>query len=144
MRFLIMGWILVASVAFGQAQSTKFFSTKGVAINGFDPVAYFVDKKATEGNDNYIYQWSGSSWKFSSQANLNQFKLNPEKYAPQFAGYCAYGCSENHKSPSDPRAWTIVDNKLYLNYNVEVKKMWMVDNADKIKKANTYWSTQIK
>jgi hypothetical protein len=75
------------------------------------------------------------------QANLDAFKLTPEKYAPQFGGYCAYGVSDDHKSPTDPDAWTIVDGKLYLNYNADVKTLWTKDQAGLIQKANELWPT---
>lgn len=121
------------------AQNPAFNNTKGVAIKGFDPVAYFTQQKAVEGNESFNYDWSGSKWLFSSQANLEAFKENPEKFAPQFGGFCAYGVSENHKSPTDPNAWTIVDDKLYLNYNLKVKELWSKDIPTRIKKATDLW-----
>lgn len=121
------------------AQNDSYSNTNGTAIKGYDPVAYFLQSKAQEGSDLFTYEWSGSKWKFISQANLDSFKAAPIKYAPQFGGFCAYGCSENHKSPTDPNAWTIVDNRLYLNYNLKVKEMWVKDTATRIKAANEYW-----
>ena len=121
------------------AQDVKFYSTKGTAINGYDPVAYFLQNKAVAGIDSFSTNWSGSKWKFISQANLDSFKLASEKYAPQYGGYCAYGCSENHLSPTDPNAFTIVGNKLYLNYNLQVKEFWLKDTTGKIKAADGYW-----
>jgi YHS domain-containing protein len=121
------------------AQEVKYFNTKGTAINGYDPVAYFLQNKAVPGNDSYATEWSGSKWKFISQANLDSFKIAPEKYAPQYGGYCAYGCSENHKAPTDPNAFTIVGNKLYLNYSLKVKELWLKDTSGKIKAADAYW-----
>ena len=121
------------------AQDVKFYNTKGTAINGYDPVAYFLQNKAVAGTDSYSTNWSGSKWKFISKANLDSFKIAPEKYAPQYGGYCAYGCSENHKAPTDPNAFTIVGNKLYLNYNLKVKEFWLKDTVGKIKAADGYW-----
>jgi YHS domain-containing protein len=121
------------------AQSTKFTEKDGVALGGFDPVAYFTLQNALQGNNQYTTEWSGSKWKFVSQANLDSFKLAPEKYAPQYGGFCAYGTSENHLSPTDPRAWTIVNGKLYLNYNMDVKKLWIKDTGSRIKAADGYW-----
>ncbi len=123
------------------AQQNSYNNTNGVAIKGYDPVAYFKQSKATEGNDALMYEWSGSKWKFISQANLDSFKVAPEKYAPQFGGFCAYGCSEKHKSPTDPNAWTIVNDKLYLNYNLKVKEIWIKDTASRIPAAVAYWKT---
>ena len=121
------------------AQDVKFYNIKGTAINGYDPVAYFLQNKAVAGTDSYSTNWSGSKWKFISKANLDSFKIAPEKYAPQYGGYCAYGCSENHKAPTDPNAFTIVGNKLYLNYNLKVKEFWLKDTVGKIKAADGYW-----
>ena len=121
------------------AQTVQYNSNKGIAIKGYDPVAYFIEHKAVEGNKQFSTEWSGSQWKFISQANLDSFKLTPEKYAPQFGGYCAMGVSENHKAPTDPTAWTIVNDKLYLNYNASVKEMWIKDTVNRINTANANW-----
>lgn len=121
------------------AQSIKFISKDGVAIKGYDPVAYFNQQKAVEGSDSYTTDWSGSKWKFVSQGSLDSFKLAPEKYAPQYGGFCAYGTSENHLSPTDPKAWTVVDGKLYLNYNLDVKNLWIKDTSNRIKAADGFW-----
>jgi YHS domain-containing protein len=133
--FLIV--LLLSTVI--HAQSVKYYNTNGTAINGYDPVAYFLQNKAVAGTDSYSTNWSGSKWNFISQANLDSFKLAPEKYTPQYGGYCAYGCSENHKSPTDPKAFTIVGNKLYLNYNLKVKEFWVKDTVGRIKSADGYW-----
>lgn len=119
------------------AQIVKFNATDGIAIKGYDPVAYFLQIKAVAGTDRYSTDWSGSKWKFFSQVNLDSFKLVPEKYAPQYGGYCVYGCSENHKAPTDPNAFTIVCNKLYLNYSLKVKEIWLKDAIGKIKAADS-------
>jgi YHS domain-containing protein len=121
------------------AQQTKYYSKEGNAIKGYDPVAYFLQQDALEGKDIFSTDWSGSTWKFISQANLDSFKLAPQKYAPQYGGFCAYGVSENHQSPTDPKAWTVVNNKLYLNYSPKVKEMWIKDTAVKIKTADKNW-----
>jgi hypothetical protein len=123
------------------AQNIKYHSTNGMAIKGYDPVAYFLQQQAIEGSDQFLLDWSGSKWKFISQANLDSFKLAPQKYAPQYGGYCAYGMSEKHEAPTDPNAWTIVGNKLYLNYNAKVQTYWLKDTSTKIKAANNYWQT---
>ena len=128
---ILLAAILLSSSTF--AQDVKYYSSNGTAIKGYDPVAYFVEKKAIKGSDSYTLNWSGSKWKFMSQANLDSFKIAPQKYAPQYGGYCAYGCSENHLAPTDPNAWTIVNNKLYLNYNLNVKKSWVKDTTNLIK-----------
>jgi hypothetical protein len=139
MKLLLSSLLLTLLTTSVYTQQTKYCSKEGIAIKGYDPVAYFLQQQAVEGSDSFSTEWSASKWKFISQANLDSFKQAPQKYAPQYGGFCAYGLSENHKSPTDPKAWTIVDNKLYLNYNPKVKEMWLKDTAAKIKAANTYW-----
>lgn len=132
-------FVLFSAVSF--AQDKGIFQKNGIAINGYDPVAYFTESKPIEGQEAYSWTWNDAKWLFSSSANLEAFKANPEKYVPQFGGYCAYGVSENHKSPTDPNAWTIVDQKLYLNYSKKVKELWSKDVPTRIQKANEYWPT---
>lgn len=134
----ILAFLLFALLALpGAAQSV--FQTNGVAIRGYDPVAYFLDNKPVEGLPEFTTNWRGVTWQFKSQANLDLFKGNPEKYAPQFGGYCAYGVSDNHKSPTDPSAFTVVDEKLYLNYSPKVKQLWLKDQERHIRQAETNW-----
>lgn len=121
------------------AQEKAIYEKNGLAINGYDPVAYFTENKAVEGKDTFSFVWNETKWLFNSQENLDTFKVNPVKYAPQFGGFCAFGVSENHKSPTDPNAWTIVDDKLYLNYSKKVKELWSKDIPTRIKKANELW-----
>jgi YHS domain-containing protein len=121
------------------AQSTNYFNTKGVAIQGYDPVAYFKQNAPVKGDKKFVYKWEGSDWYFASQENLDAFKTDPARYAPQFGGFCAYGVSEDHKSPTEPDAFTIVDDKLYLNYNAKVLELWRKDMKGRIAKAETNW-----
>lgn len=137
---LVLFSILIPSLSIGQ--NVNFYNNNdGVAIKGFDPVAYFQENKAVEGNNTIYYKWSGSIWKFTSEENLEKFKKQPERYAPQYGGFCAYGASENHLSPTDPEAFTIVNNKLYLNYSKKVKELWIKNTEQRIQKANEYWLT---
>jgi YHS domain-containing protein len=121
------------------AQTTSYTNADGIAIKGYDPVAYFTEQKAVEGKKDFFYDWSGVKWLFSTQAHLDTFKMKPQKFVPQYGGFCAYGTSENHLSPTDPNAWTIVEGKLYLNYNKEVKRLWSKDIPERIKKADAYF-----
>lgn len=138
MKHLFAG--LLFTVIALEADAQAVFCTNNVAIRGYDPVAYFMENKPVEGSKEFSHSWQGVTWNFKNQANLDLFKENPEKYAPQFGGYCAYGVSENHKSPTDPAAFTIVDNKLYLNYSTRVKELWSRDRAMHIKRAEGNWA----
>ena len=121
------------------AQKSAIFKTGEEAIRGYDVVAYFNDGKAVKGDKTITREWNGAQWNFSSKANLDSFSANPEKYAPQYGGYCAYGTADGHKAPTDPNAWTILDGKLYFNYNKQVQEMWKKKQPEFIKKADTNW-----
>jgi YHS domain-containing protein len=141
MKTIILVTTFVLSVATAFTQTTNYFSKDGIAINGYDPVAYFSDNAAVDGNKQFAYDWMGTRWLFKNQTNLDNFKSSPEKYAPQFGGYCAYGVSENHLAPTEPAAFTIVDNKLYLNYNMKVRDTWRKETKARIENGNTNWNT---
>jgi YHS domain-containing protein len=135
-RLLLLILLVSSGGAFAQ---TQYFNTDGVAIHGYDPVSYFTENKPVEGSKQFAYSWMGTEWHFKNQANLDTFKSDPAKYAPQFGGYCAYGLSEDHKSPTESDAFTIVDGKLYLNYNTKVRTLWQKDIPGRIKKAEVNW-----
>jgi hypothetical protein len=132
--------ILWLAVALTPAHAQPVFATGGVAIRGYDPVAYFTDGKPVEGSRDFTFDWQGAKWRFKDSSNLKLFRAQPEKYAPQFGGYCAYGVSENHKSPTEPEAFTIVNEKLYLNYSLKVKQIWSQNREVRIQKAETNWT----
>ncbi len=122
------------------AQSEIFATAEG-AINGYDAVAYFTERKPVAGKKEHSFVWKEETWYFSSAKNLETFKSDPDKYAPQFGGYCAYGMSRGYKANTDADAWTIADGKLYLNYNLDVKKIWTEKQSELIEKANQNWPT---
>lgn len=111
----------------------------GVAIEGYDPVAYFTESRPVEGRKQWSHEWNGATWRFASAANRDLFAKEPEKYAPQYGGYCAYAVSKGYTADIDPEAWKIVDGKLYLNYDREVQKLWEQDVPGYIRKADENW-----
>ena len=111
----------------------------GVAIDGWDPVAYFTDSKPVEGDKAYSFDWNGATWRFASAAHRDLFAQAPEKYAPQYGGYCAWAVAEGGTASGDPRYWKIVDGKLYLNYDADVQKKWEKDIPGNIGRANRNW-----
>jgi len=121
------------------AQKSTVFVHSGKAIRGYDPVAYFTEGKPVKGDVKLVYNWSEADWYFSSQKNLDLFKASPEKYAPQYGGYCAFGLSNGYKAPTDADAWTIENDKLYLNYNLQVRQQWNKDRQQRIKQADQNW-----
>ena len=140
MKKTIVSVAVVLFAAYSYAQKSSVFINKGYAANGYDVVAYFKEGKPVEGKKTFLYQWNNAYWLFSTKQNLDSFSHRPEKYAPQFGGYCAYGVSEGHKASTQPDAWTIVDNKLYLNYNKDVRDLWKKDMNERIKKAEQNWT----
>jgi YHS domain len=135
--------VLISFTVTAFAQKSSVFITDGKAIRGYDPVAFFTDSKPVKGFDSLGYDWQDAHWLFSSAKNLEAFKANPEKYAPAYGGYCAYGTAEGHKAPTETDTWSIVDGKLYFNYNKKVKEFWLKDQPGMIKKADANWP-QIK
>jgi len=123
------------------AQSSRVFTTDEGAIKGYDPVAFFKAGKPVMGKKEYSYQWNDATWYFSSSDNLKIFKKDPEKFAPQYGGYCAYGTSEGHKAPTETDTWTILNNKLYFNYNKDIQTEWKKDQKSRIEKADKIWPT---
>lgn len=121
------------------AQKSSIYTTTEGALKGFDVVAFYSDSAAIKGDKNYNYTWQNATWYFKNEENLAAFKANPEKYAPQFGGYCAYGVSGNHKAPTEAETFTIIDGKLYFNYNKKVKSYWLKDTTALILKANNLW-----
>lgn len=96
----------------------------GKAIDGYDPVAYFTEGKPREGSSQFTHKWMGATWRFASAKNRDAFAASPEKYAPQYGGYCAWAVSQGYTASTDPNAWKIVDGKLYLNYSLGVQRQW--------------------
>ncbi|RJQ47599.1 MAG: YHS domain-containing protein [Nitrospiraceae bacterium] len=114
-------------------------SRDGIAIKGYDPVAYFTDSRPVKGDSRYEHTWNGAKWLFASTKHLALFKSDPEKYAPRYGGYCAYAVSQGATADIDPEAWTIVDGKLYLNLNKDVQGLWEKDIPGYIQKADRNW-----
>jgi YHS domain-containing protein len=109
--------------ALDDAVSTGIFND--TAIDGYDTVAYFTQGKPVQGDEKFEYSWRDANWLFASQENLDLFKQNPEMYAAQYGGYCAWAMADGKTASIDPDQWHIEDGKLYLNYNKKVKKEWL-------------------
>lgn len=141
-RAMLMAGALMFAAMFGmapQANAGEFFERNGVAIDGFDPVAYFTEKKPTKGNQSFSSQYKESTFHFSNAANRDMFAANPEKFAPQYDGFCAYGVSQGAKVKIEGDLWAVVDGKLYLNYDEGVQATWVKDIPGYIKTADKKW-----
>jgi YHS domain-containing protein len=91
-----------------------------LAIDGYDPVAYFTEAKPIRGNTRFEFKWKGAKWFFSNAENLQLFTADPEKYAPKYGGYCAYAVSQGNTARIDPKAWKVVGSSLYLNFSLKI------------------------
>ena len=135
-----LGMLVLSPAALSPAAAEEINqSFFGTAIEGYDPVAYFTEGKPVEGSDDYTYEWRDATWKFASQENLDLFAADPEAYAPQYGGYCAYAVSQGSTASIDPQAWDIVDGKLYLNYSLDVQTRWKNRRGEYIQQADTNW-----
>jgi YHS domain-containing protein len=111
----------------------------GLAVRGYDVVAYFTDAKPTKGSPEFQMEWNGAKWQFANATHLQMFQANPEKYAPQYGGYCAWAVHKGYTADADPQAWAIVGGKLYLNYNASVQKQWQQGAEERIQAADQNW-----
>lgn len=123
------------------AESPVFTGRFGdTAIRGYDPVAYFTEGRPVKGSGDHVYEWNGAQWRFSSAEHLETFKSAPEKYAPAYGGYCAWAvATQKEKAPTDPDAWSIVDGRLFLNYDKNIQAQWNLDRPGLIKAGDENW-----
>ena len=138
-RFFRRIAIAAVSLMSTAALAGDFFETDGVALRGYDPVAYFVSSEPQKGQAQYSYEYKGSKFYFASEANRRAFMTTPDKYAPQFGGYCAFGTAQGYKVSTQPDAFAIVKDKLYLNYDKKVQGIWRQDVPGNIAKAEKNW-----
>jgi YHS domain-containing protein len=133
--------LVLAAPALISAETVKPVNTDGagLALHGYDAVAYFTEGRAVEGSVRFTHRWNGATWHFVSAANRDRFAQAPETYAPQFGGYCAWAVSRNYTADVDPEAFDIVDGKLYLNYSKAVRLRWKVNRGDNIAKGERHW-----
>lgn len=143
MKFLRLGSIAVAMLltfnVFAKTDPvyTGFFSS--LAAGGYDVVAYFTESKPVQGKSKFSFEYMNTEWRFASAENLVLFKAEPEKFAPQYGGYCAWAVSQGYTARGNPKIWRIEDGKLYLNYDNEVQATWEKDIPGFIGLADKNW-----
>ena len=133
---LALAVFVLISGRFGSAAEVR------LAIGGYDPVAYFTDGKPVPGQSDIDYVWHDARWRFASAEHRDLFARDPERYAPQYDGYCAMGAAwekDMHKDVADPLAWAIVDGKLYLAHSREALAKWQRNPAENIARADRNW-----
>jgi YHS domain-containing protein len=126
------------------ASAGEFYEKDGAALRGHDPVAYFQENRPVKGSPDFEAEYKGSTFRFASKANRDAFVAAPDKYAPQYGGFCAFGTSGGYKAAIDPAAFSVVDGKLYLNYNRDVQAKWKTDVPGYIAKADRNWPSVSK
>src|SRR5258708_301850 len=134
--------IFVTLNANAQKYQGKFLNNvdaKGVIINGYDPVAFFTDNKPVKGNPSFSFNYEDATYYFASQQHLDLFKSNPEKYKPQFGGWCAYAVSLGRVAPIDVNTFSIVNGRLVIQHNQKAVKGWNEDVQGNLKLADKYW-----
>jgi YHS domain-containing protein len=134
---LLIGLFTVSLTA--AAEKAPVYADGAGAIKGYDPVAYFTSGRPVKGSEKFTHEWNGATWRFANVENRDRFAAAPQKYAPQYGGYCAYGVANGYTVKIEPDAWSIVDGKLYLNYNKSVQATWKSDIPGYIQKANANW-----
>ncbi len=138
LRICVVAFVFIHGLAFASNIDVNA-DINDVALQGYDSVAYFTKGKPTRGKNKFTVVHDSAVYKFSSKDNRDLFKENPEKYAPQFGGFCAMGVVLEKKLPTDPTAWKIVEGKLYLNLNKKVQGKWLTDTPTYIESANKLW-----
>jgi hypothetical protein len=133
------GWIGAAAID-ARADEAAVYARGGIAIAGYDAVAYFRHQRAEPGSMDFALMWRGATWLFVSEETMMAFEMDPKAYAPQYGGYCAYAAARGEVSPSDPEVFNIVDGKLYLNYSAERRDQWLADRAANITAADAHWA----
>jgi YHS domain-containing protein len=144
--FVLTGlFVCLATPSLAEAKSEINKNWRGIAIKGYDPVAFHSEGRPVKGVSQYVHTWKDAKWRFANAENKELFKANPDAYAPKYGGYCAWAVSEGYTASVDPeKAWNIVDGRLYLNYSVEIKQKWEKDIPGHIRKADANWPSVLK
>ena len=140
---LVVIGVLVFSTGSGTTAptiETSVSNRDGVAIEGYDPVAYFLDREPVAGSATYAVEWRGSVWHFTSAENAKLFRSEPERFAPQYGGFSVYGMSRGRAFEADPRVFDIIDGKLYLSRNARVREIWQRNPTGYIDSADDRWA----
>jgi YHS domain-containing protein len=140
-KFIVLALALLCQVAIARADGAINTNAGAYAIGGYDSVAYFTDGKALAGKPEFSASARGAQWLFTSAEHRALFMKSPEHYMPVYDGYCAYGVSRGNLVKVDPLAFTIRDNRLYLNYSLDIRKQWLQDVDARIRTADKLFPT---
>jgi YHS domain-containing protein len=131
--------LLLAGVASADSPIAPVNTENGWAIKGYDPVAYFTTGKPTPGMAQFTTTYKGATYRFATSDNRARFIAAPEKFVPQYGGYCAYAIALNQVADIDPDEWAIVNDKLYLNNGFLAQTLWSFDKSSNIAKGDRNW-----
>ena len=121
------------------ADTPEIYAPKGIALKGYDPVAYFKEATDVKGDPAIATSWKGAEWHFASAENLADFAADPDRFAPQYGGWCAYAVANGYTAKTDADAWTIHNGKLYLNFNKSIRRKWLRDVDGFIARGDANW-----
>ena len=138
-RSLLAGMTATLVPHVARAESPMYFTDGGAAIHGYDTVSYFQAGTPVRGAPEIAVMWKGATWHFASQQNREVFEANPRAFAPQFGGYCAYAVARGYLTSTDPNAWQIVDDRLYLVHSQQIERLWSRDVEGNIRSAEGNW-----
>ncbi len=130
---------LVALSGFAGNATAADYTNSTPAVQGYDVVSYQTGKRPVRGNGHFVSVYDGATYQFSSADNQKLFESNPEKFAPAYGGFCAFGASVGKKFIGDPEVWRVVDGKLYLNLDTSIQSQWLKDVPGRIKSADANW-----
>jgi YHS domain-containing protein len=140
MKSLLSALLLLTALStMASAKELQNLDHSGVAIQGYDPVAFFTDNRPVKGSAQFQSEYRGAKYYFISSEHKAAFDKEPAKYAPQFGGYCAYGASQGHKAPIKIEAWQIVNGRLLMQYDLGVKDDFNKDQQNNLSKADRNW-----
>lgn len=138
-KTLIKGSVMVALLLTVSYAFAGDFANSNVGAGGYDLVAYQTHGTATRGTGWHAVLHEGTTYLFASKQNRKAFEKHPDRYLPQYGGYCAYGLSVGKKFYADPTVWKVVDGKLYLNLDSKIQKKFEGDLSANIEKADAHW-----
>ncbi|MCY3984045.1 MAG: YHS domain protein [Roseovarius sp.] len=144
-RYLLVFLVLLMPYpAFAEAPQINSGHLNKRAISGYDVISYWNDGKPMQGNADISTEYLGAIWLFDTEKNKAQFLEKPDYYIPQYGGYCAYAASRNAVADIDPSAWTIWNDRLYLNFSPYIKRKWEGDIDANIELADGFWPELLK
>lgn len=131
--------LVIGMARHAAAGTTGFYGNGNGAIAGYDPVSYFTEGRPVQGTLGHALRWRAANWYFSSDANLEAFEMNPDAYAPQYGGFCAYAMTMGRLVPTAPEAFTLHRGRLYLTQNIAVRDLWRQNKEGFIARADANW-----